>query len=84
MMERRRNDIACVQETKWKGAKAREIAEGYKLYCGKTNKINGVGIIVKRQLQSNIIERTNPTDYDKTGLYRGKDKRRNRLIFREH
>ena len=24
--------IACVQETKWKGSKAKEIGEGFKLY----------------------------------------------------
>ena len=32
MLKRRRVEIACVQETKWKGNKAREIGEGYKLY----------------------------------------------------
>ena len=29
---RRKIDIACIQETKWKGAKAREIGEGYKMF----------------------------------------------------
>ena len=32
MLDRRRIDIACAQETKWKGSKAREIGDGYKLF----------------------------------------------------
>ena len=31
-MTRRNIDIACVQETRWKGAKAREIEEGYAVF----------------------------------------------------
>ena len=31
-MLKRRRVVACVQETKWKGNKAREIGEGYKIY----------------------------------------------------
>ena len=31
MMERRKIDILCVQETKWKGSKARSMGRGYKL-----------------------------------------------------
>ena len=31
-MTRRKIDIACIQETQWKGAKAREIGEGYKMF----------------------------------------------------
>ena len=31
MLKRRRVSIACVQETMWKGAKAKEIGEGYKM-----------------------------------------------------
>ena len=33
MLKRRRVSIACVQETKWKGAKAKEIGEGYLIRC---------------------------------------------------
>ena len=40
------DDIMCVQETKWKGCKAREIGNGFKLfYTGSDGKRNGVGII---------------------------------------
>ena len=31
IMERRKMDISCVQETKWKGRKARSIGDGFKL-----------------------------------------------------
>ena len=34
MMERRKIQILCVQETKWKGNKAREIGADYKLFYG--------------------------------------------------
>ena len=56
-MERRKIDLACVQKTKWKGAKAREIGGGFKLfYNGGNNKRNGVGIIVKKEWQDNILK----------------------------
>ncbi|KAK3556372.1 hypothetical protein QTP70_008008 [Hemibagrus guttatus] len=32
MMERRKVDILCVQETRWKGSKARSIGAGFKLF----------------------------------------------------
>ena len=52
-MERRKIDLACVQETKWK---AREIGGGFKLFCnGGNNKRNGIGIIVKKEWQDNIM-----------------------------
>lgn len=50
-------DIACIQETKWKGAKAREIGDGYKLYYnGANNTCNGVGIVVNAKYQDSITE----------------------------
>ncbi|MGL4931832.1 MAG: endonuclease/exonuclease/phosphatase family protein, partial [Aeromonas sp.] len=53
----RRVDIACMQETKWKGAKARDIGEGYKLYYyGVTNNRNGVAIIISKKLRDNVVE----------------------------
>ena len=46
-----------MQETNWKGGEAREIGGGFKLfYNGGNNKRNGVGIIVKKELQDNIME----------------------------
>ena len=39
LMERRGVDILCVQETRWKGEKARSIGGGYKMwFCGSENK----------------------------------------------
>ena len=39
-MERRKIDLACVQETNWKGAKAREAGGGFKLFYNGGN-LNG-------------------------------------------
>ena len=36
-MTRRNIDIACTQETRWKGAKTREIGEGYKIVYNGCN-----------------------------------------------
>ncbi|KAI5107950.1 hypothetical protein C0J45_1544 [Silurus meridionalis] len=50
MMERRKVDMLCVQETKWKGSKARNIGGGFKLfYHGVDGKRNGVGVILKEE-----------------------------------
>ena len=39
LMERRGLDVLCVQETRWKGEKARCISGEYKMwYCGSGNK----------------------------------------------
>ena len=32
VQRRRKVDIACVQEVKWKGSKARNVGHGYKLF----------------------------------------------------
>ena len=44
---RRRVNILCIQETKWKGQKAKEVEDtGFKLwYTGATPGRNGVGIL---------------------------------------
>ena len=50
ILSRRRINIACIQETKWVGAKAREI-DGYKLwYSGVKRTTNGVGIFSQERL----------------------------------
>ncbi|XP_051775304.1 uncharacterized protein LOC127525948 [Erpetoichthys calabaricus] len=57
MMERRKVDILCVQETKWKGSKARWIGGGFKLfYHGVDGRRNGVGIILKEQYVKSVLE----------------------------
>ncbi|KAK3520862.1 hypothetical protein QTP70_034721, partial [Hemibagrus guttatus] len=42
MMERRKVDILCVQETRWKGSKARSIGAGFKLFYYGVDKVLGV------------------------------------------
>ncbi|GKE47080.1 craniofacial development protein 2, partial [Tanacetum coccineum] len=54
-LERRKVDIACFQETKWKGASNRE-ANGYKLwYSGSPTARNGVGVILKAGLKDKVV-----------------------------
>ena len=49
--------MLCVQETKWKGDRAREIGEGYRLiYCGTETRRNGVGIICNEHEKENVME----------------------------
>ena len=56
-MECRNVDVLCVQETQWKGAKARFIEDGNKIwYCGSDSKRNGVGIIMKKDLVDRVVE----------------------------
>ena len=55
-LHRHKISIVCVQETKWVGAKAREI-DGYKLwYSGSTKAKNGVGILVVKDLADQVVE----------------------------
>ncbi|KAJ0175133.1 hypothetical protein K1T71_009274 [Dendrolimus kikuchii] len=56
-LKRRRMNVACVQETKWKGMKAKEIGEGYKLYySGRDGKRNGVGVILDSEWKKNVVD----------------------------
>ncbi|KAK3552447.1 hypothetical protein QTP86_011718 [Hemibagrus guttatus] len=57
MMERRKVDILCVQETRWKGSKARSIGAGFKLfYYGVDSKRNGIGVVLKEEFVRNVLE----------------------------
>ena len=57
VLRRRKVDIACVQEVKWKGSKARNVGHGYKLfYHGDTSNRNGVGIILREERTKVILE----------------------------
>ncbi|KAK3538591.1 hypothetical protein QTP86_006976 [Hemibagrus guttatus] len=57
MMERRKVDILCVQETKWKGSKARSIGAEFKLfYYGVDSRRNGVGVVLKEEFVKNVLE----------------------------
>ena len=57
MMERRNVDRLCLQETKWKGSKARNIEGGCKIfYNGADGRKNGIGIVVREELGESILE----------------------------
>ncbi|KAK3542583.1 hypothetical protein QTP86_031285, partial [Hemibagrus guttatus] len=57
MMERRKVDILCVQETRWKGSKARSIGAGFKkIYYGVDSNRNGVGVVLKEEFVRNVLE----------------------------
>ena len=57
-MIRRRVNILCVQETKWKGQKAKEVEDtGFKLwYTGTTANKNGVGIVLDKSLKDGVVD----------------------------
>ena len=57
MMEQRNVDIFCLQETKWKGSKARNIGCGCKLfYNGADGRKNGIQIMVMEELVESVLE----------------------------
>ncbi|KAK3571519.1 hypothetical protein QTP86_012863 [Hemibagrus guttatus] len=57
MMGRRKVDILSVQETNWKGSKARSIGAGFKLfYYGVDSKRNGVGVVLKEEFVRNVLK----------------------------
>ena len=57
-MERRKIHIACIQETKWKGERCKEVGNtGHKLwYTGKDSNKNGVGIIIDKTLKDAVVD----------------------------
>ncbi|KAL3355926.1 hypothetical protein AABB24_016872, partial [Solanum stoloniferum] len=56
ILKKRKINIACVQETRWVGAKAREV-DGFKLwYSGGSRDRNGVGILVDGDLREQVVE----------------------------
>ncbi len=68
MMVRRRLDILCVQETKWRNTAARARFLNHKtrshkmFYYGEEQGKNGVGIIMKTELTAGIISISKPSD----------------------
>ena len=57
VMERRNVDILCLQETKWKGSKARNIGGGCKLFYNRADgRKNGIGIVVREELVESVLE----------------------------
>ncbi|XP_068215887.1 uncharacterized protein [Palaemon carinicauda] len=62
-MREKKIDVMCVQETRWKGNKAKEMGDGYKLWHNEANKqgSNGVFIVLSGELKNAVVEvhRTN-------------------------
>ncbi|KAD4177984.1 hypothetical protein E3N88_26575 [Mikania micrantha] len=55
-LRRRKVKVACLQETRWKGTKGAEY-NGYKLWHSGSNGVkNGVGFLVSRELQDQVVE----------------------------
>ena len=55
--ERRNVDILCLQETKWKGSKARNIGGGCKIfYNGADGRKNAIGIVLREELVESVLE----------------------------
>ena len=54
---RRRVNILCVQKTKWKGQKAKEVDNtGLKLwYTGTVANRNGVGVLIDKSLKNSVV-----------------------------
>jgi Reverse transcriptase (RNA-dependent DNA polymerase) len=56
-LRRRRVMIACIQETRWKGSKSRDIGEGYKLfYHGTSTTRAGVAVAVCEEMRDKVVE----------------------------
>ena len=57
MMERRNVDILCLQETKWKGSKARNIGGGCKIFYNRADgRKNGIEIVLREELAESVLE----------------------------
>ena len=55
-MERRKVNIMCVHETKWKGSNVKELGNGFKLfYIGEDGRRNGVGIILNDEMRRGMV-----------------------------
>ena len=55
-MQRRRLEVLCVQESRWKGDRARKLEEGYKLlHVGEDGKSNGMEIIVSEGISKQVV-----------------------------
>ena len=56
LMERTNVDILCLQKTKWKGSKARNIGGGCKLFYNRVDgRKNGIGIVVREKLAESVL-----------------------------
>ena len=57
MMERRNVDILCLQKTRWKGSKAKNIGGECKIfYNGADGRKNRIGIVLREELVESVLE----------------------------
>ena len=57
VMVKRKVDILCVQETRWKGSKASNIGGGCKIfYHGEDGRRHGVGVILNEDYIRRVLE----------------------------
>ena len=57
LIEQRNVEILCLQETKWKGSKARSIGGGCKLfYNGSDGRKNRIEIVVREKLAESVLQ----------------------------
>jgi hypothetical protein len=63
-MIRQRVNILCIQETKWKGQKAKEVEDtDFKLwYTGNMTTMNGVGIVLDKSLKGGVVDNKHQGD----------------------
>ena len=55
LVDRRKVDILCLQETRWKGKKSRDLAGGHKLiYYGESGR-NGVAIVLSAAIREQLV-----------------------------
>ena len=58
MMKSRRVDMLCIQEMRWKGNKAKDLGDGFKLIYSGANRQgrNGVGVVLSGDVKNDVIE----------------------------
>ena len=61
--QRNNLQVICVQDTKWRGSKARSIGGGYKLYYHvEDGTKNGVGIVLCEELKDGVLAVERPSE----------------------
>ncbi|XP_043687728.1 uncharacterized protein LOC122638941 [Telopea speciosissima] len=55
-MRRRRINVACIQETRWKGHKAKALDDFKLWYLGDESGRGGVGIVVDKDLKNEVVD----------------------------
>ena len=62
VLNRRRIDIACVQETRWRGSKGKELGEGYNYTITEKQRTEMESTLVSQQWRDNVLNNNRITD----------------------